>query len=72
MNEVNAKFYVLFNVDNMKFVYGYSNGSCTYSSLAHRAKEYQSKERAEATRNRLKEKDKLIVKEVNVIVCNIP
>ena len=72
MNEVNGKFYVLFNVDNSMFAFGYDNGHCRYASQAHHAKEYRSIESAEAARNLYKEKDRLVVKEIHVVVCDIP
>ena len=72
MNEVNAKFYVLLNVDNMKFVRTFYNGIPGYTELAHEAIKYESQEYAEKVKSFCKEKDKLVVKEVQVIVCNMP
>jgi len=72
MNEVNAKFYVLLNVDNMKFVRALNYGIAGYTKFAQKALQYQSKDYAENVKSFCKENDKLVVKEVQVIVCNIP
>lgn len=72
MNEVNAKFYVLLNLDNMKFVRALNNGIAGYTKFALKALQYESKDYAENVKSFCKEKDRLEVKEVQVIVCNMP
>jgi len=72
MNEVNAKFYILLNLDNMKFVRTFNNGIPGYTELALEAVRYESQEYAEKVKSFCKENNKLVVKEVQVIVCNMP
>ena len=47
MNEVNAKFYILLNLDNMKFVRSFYNGIPGYTELALEAIKYEGQEYAE-------------------------
>lgn len=74
MDEVNAKFYVLLNVDTMEFVNDYHVGLClcTYTPFAHKAKTFPTEELAQKTKRHYKEQDRLVVKEVQVIVRNMP
>ena len=72
MNEVNAKVYVLLNVDDMTFVRSFYNGIPGYTENVLEALQYKSEEYAEKVKACRKEKDKLVVKEVQAIVCNMP
>lgn len=69
MNEVNAKFYVLLDSENMLFL---EDSKFGYTSSVLSAEHFPSKEAAEGAKSYCYNKDKISVKEVKVIVSNMP
>ena len=71
MNEVNARFYVLVDLDTMQFLQDYQLGGIN-TLYVLKADQFKSKEEAEEAKSTLQNKDRITVKEVQVIVCNMP
>ena len=71
MNEVNARFYVLLDLDTMQFLQDYQLGGIN-TLYVLKADQFNSKEEAEEAKSTLQNKDRITVKEVQVIVCNMP
>lgn len=69
MDEVNAKFYVLLDSESMLFLQDSQFG---YTNLVLQADQYQSEEDAKKAKSYYYNKDKISVKEVKVIVSNMP
>lgn len=69
MDEVNAKFYVLLDSESMLFL---QDSQLGYTNLVLEADQYQSEEDAKKAKSCYYNKDKISVKEVKVIVSNMP
>lgn len=69
LNEVNDVFYVLLDLDTMLFL---QDSQVGYTNLVLRADRYDSKEEAKKAKSYYKNKDRISIKEVKVIVSNMP